>query len=100
MNRDTLYSSAVFDLEAASVTITHPDAGKRFMSMQVISQDHYTTEVVYGRGFTHTKDKVGTRYVFVLVRTLANPEDPADLKAANAVQDEIKVERTGKRRKV
>jgi para-nitrobenzyl esterase len=30
MNRDTLYSSAVFDLEAAPVTITLPDAGKRF----------------------------------------------------------------------
>jgi hypothetical protein len=93
MNRDTLYSSAVFDLEAAPVTITLPDAGKRFMSMQVISQDHFTTEVVYGPGrFTYPKDKIGTRYVFVLVRTLANPEDPTDLKAANAVQDAIKVE--------
>jgi hypothetical protein len=36
MNRDTLYSGAVFDLEAGPVTITLPDAGKRFMSMQVI----------------------------------------------------------------
>jgi para-nitrobenzyl esterase len=93
MNRDTLYSSGVFDLEAAPVTITLPDAGKRFMSMQVISQDHFTTEVVYGPGtFTYTKDKIGTRYVFLLVRTLANPEDPADVKAANAVQDAIKLE--------
>lgn len=93
MNRDTLYSSGIFDLEAAPVTITLPDAGKRFMSMQVISQDHYTTEVVDGPGrFTYTKDKIGTRYVFLLVRTLANPEDAADMKVANAVQDSIKVE--------
>jgi para-nitrobenzyl esterase len=93
MNRDTLYSSGVFDLEVGPVTITLPDAGKRFMSMQVISQDHYTTEVVYGPGrFTYPKEKIGTRYVFLLVRTLANPEDPADLKVANAVQDAIKVE--------
>ncbi|MFH1345675.1 MAG: DUF1254 domain-containing protein [Pseudomonadota bacterium] len=93
MNRDTLYSSAVFDLEAGPVTVTLPDAGKRFMSMQVISQDHYTTAVVYGPGrFTYDKDKIGTRYVFLLVRTLANPEDPADLKAANLVQDAIKVD--------
>jgi Protein of unknown function (DUF1254) len=35
LNRDTLYSSAVFDLDAGPVTITLPDAGKRFMSMQV-----------------------------------------------------------------
>jgi hypothetical protein len=33
MNRDTLYSAAVFDLDAGAVTITLPDAGKRFRSM-------------------------------------------------------------------
>ena len=93
MNRDTLYSSGVFDLDAAPLTITLPDAGKRFMSMQAISQDHYTTEVAYGPGsFTYTKDKVGTRYVYVIVRTLADSADPQDLKAANAVQDAIKVD--------
>ena len=93
MNRDTLYSSGVFDLDAAPVSITLPDAGKRFMSMQVISQDHFTTEVAYGPGrFNYTKSKIGTRYVFILVRTLANAEDPADLQAANAVQNAIKVE--------
>jgi hypothetical protein len=32
LNRDTLYSAAVFDLDAGPVTITLPDAGKRFMS--------------------------------------------------------------------
>ena len=42
LNRDTLYSSAVFDLDAGPVTITLPDAGKRFMSMQVIDEDEYT----------------------------------------------------------
>ena len=34
-NRDTLYSSGVFDLDAGPVTITLPDAGKRFMSMPI-----------------------------------------------------------------
>jgi Protein of unknown function (DUF1254) len=33
MNRDTLYSLAVFDLDAGPVTITLPDAGKRFRSV-------------------------------------------------------------------
>lgn len=93
MNRDTLYSSGVFDLEAAPLTIHLPDPGKRFMSMQVISQDHYTAEVVYAPGsHIYTKDDVGTRYVFVIVRTLANPEDSSDVKAANALQDAINVE--------
>jgi hypothetical protein len=49
-NRDTLYSLSVFDLDAGPVTITLPDAGQRFMSMQVIDEDHYTPEVVYGAG--------------------------------------------------
>jgi para-nitrobenzyl esterase len=58
MNRDTLYSSGVFDLDAGVLTITLPDAGKRFMSMKVVSQDHYTTEVVYGPGiFTYTRTR-------------------------------------------
>jgi hypothetical protein len=93
MNRDTLYSSGVFDLDAAPLTISLPDAGKRFMSMQVISQDHYTTEVAYGPGsFTYIKDKVGTRYVYIIIRTLADSANPQDVKAANAVQDAIKVE--------
>jgi hypothetical protein len=35
-NRDTLYSTGVFDLDAGPVTITMPDAGKRFMSMLLI----------------------------------------------------------------
>jgi hypothetical protein len=49
-NRDTLYSLSVFDLDAGPVTITLPDAGKRFMSMQVIDEDHYTPAVYYGAG--------------------------------------------------
>ena len=40
-NRDTLYSTAVFDLDAGPVTITLPDAGQRFMTMMVIDEDHY-----------------------------------------------------------
>jgi hypothetical protein len=93
MNRDTLYSNGVFDLDAAPVTITLPDTSKRFTSMQVVSEDHYTPEVVYAPGqYTYTKEKVGTRYVQFIIRTLADPQDAADVKAANAMQDAIKVE--------
>ena len=93
MNRDTLYSAAVFDLDAGPVTITLPDAGKRFMSMQLISQDEYSLPAVYGAGkHTITKQKVGTRYVLVGVRTLVDPNDPADVKKVHALQDAIKVE--------
>ncbi len=93
LNRDTLYSSAVFDLDAGPVSITLPDAGKRFMSMQVISEDHYVPEVVYGAGtYKIDKDKVGTRYVLVGIRTLVDPTDPEDVKKVHALQDAIKAD--------
>jgi hypothetical protein len=96
LNRDTLYSSAVFDLDAGPVTITLPDAGKRFMSMQVIDEDEYAPEVAYGAGtHTLTKEKIGTRYVLVAVRTLVNPNDPKDVEAVHALQDAIKVDQSG-----
>lgn len=93
MNRDTLYSNGVFDLDAAPVTITLPDAGKRFMSLQVISQDHFTTGVYYAPGsHTFTRGQVGTRYMYFIIRTLADPGKPEDVKAANALQDQIRIE--------
>ncbi len=92
LNRDTLYSSMVVDLDAGPVTITMPDAGKRFMSMQVINQDHYVPEVDYGAGTrTLSKDKVGTRYAVIGIRTLVNPADPADVDQVHKLQDAIKV---------
>ncbi len=92
LNRDTLYSSAVFDLDAGPVTITLPDTGKRFMSMQVINEDHYVPEVAYGKGsYTLTRDKIGTRYVAVAIRTLVDPANPKDVEEVHGLQDAIKV---------
>ena len=42
--------------------------------------------------FTLTKDQVGTRYVVVIFRTFIDANDPADVKAANALQDKITVQ--------
>ena len=96
MNRDTLYSAAVFDLDAGPVTITLPDPGKRFLSMQVIDEDEYTPEVVYGAGVhTLTKDRIGARYVVVAVRILVDPNDPKDIETVRALQDAIKVSQPG-----
>jgi hypothetical protein len=91
-NRDTLYSAGVFDLDTGPVTIVLPDGGNRFMSMQLINEDEYTPVVYYGKGtYTLTKEKIGTRYVFVAIRILVNAEDPSDLSEAHALQDAIKV---------
>jgi len=64
--------------------------------MEVINQDHYVHEVVYGAGsYVLDKEKVGTRYVAIPIRTLVDPTDPEDVKKVHALQDAIKVEQAG-----
>jgi hypothetical protein len=89
-NRDTLYSFAVFDFDAGPVTITLPDAGKRFMVMQVVNEDQYTPVVFYDPG-SHilTKEGIGTRYGIVVVRMLVDPADPQDFQRIHALQDAL-----------
>jgi len=92
-NRDTLYSSGVFDLDAGPVTLALPDAGARFMSMQVFDEDEYVVEVSYGgQPRTYSRDRVGTRYMMVGIRTLVNPEDPTDVAEVHALQDAVRIE--------
>jgi hypothetical protein len=90
MNRDTLYSFGVFDL-THPVTITKPDPRGRFQSMSTVSQDHSIRPSEYGVGeFTLTRENIGTRYVFVILRTFVEATSPDDIKAANALQGQIK----------
>jgi hypothetical protein len=95
MNRDTIYSQGVFDLDAGPVTVTMPDAGKRFMSLQVIDEDHYTHDVFYkAASHTFTRKEIGTRYLALLVRTLIDPNDPDDIKQVHALQDAIRIQQS------
>lgn len=92
LNRDTLYSFGVLDLAAGPATITLPNAGKRFMSLMIVNQDHYTPFVVYGpKPLKLTQQNVGSRYAFVAVRTLADPKDPKDLAEVHKLQDGIRI---------
>jgi hypothetical protein len=93
MNRDTLYSSGVFDLDAGPVTVTLPDAGKRFMSLQVIDEDQRSPRVIYQGSATLRREEIGTRYVMIAIRTLLiAPDDPRDIAEVARLQDSIKVE--------
>ena len=90
-NRDTLYSFAVVDLDAGPVTITLPDAGKRFMGMQVVNQDQYTPATYYGAGtHTLTREMIGTRYAIAVVRFLVDFSNKDDVGQVHALQDAIK----------
>jgi len=88
-NRDTLYSYGIFDL-TTPVTIVKPKTEGRFQSMVVTNQDHNIKLVAYDAGeYALTQEMIGTRYVQVTFRTLANPVDTADLEAAYKAQDGI-----------
>jgi len=91
-NRDTIYSFGVFDL-TSPLNITMPDPGDRYQGLAVINQDHSILPTSYGPAQkTFTMKDIGTRYVLIGVRTFADPNDPADMKAAHALQDAVKVE--------
>ena len=91
MNRDTLYSSAAFDL-TTPVTITMPETGGRYQSLQLINQDHQVKLVSYRPGRIRlTQELTGSRFGYVIVRTLVDADDEADVRAANALQDQIVV---------
>lgn len=92
MNRDTLYSFAVFDLAGGPVTISLPDSGTRYMSMMVVDQDHYIPIIAHGKEtVTLAQDSFGSRYAFAAIRTLVDPNDSKDVEAVHKLQDAIAV---------
>lgn len=91
MNRDTLYSGAVVDVSGGA-TVMLPDAGDRYQSVMVVTQDHYIPHIFHGPGtFEVTRDDAGTDYVLFGVRTLVDPNDPEDVAKVNALQDQLAV---------
>jgi hypothetical protein len=90
-NRDTLYSFAIFDLDAGPVTIKLPDGAKRFMAMQVVNEDQYTTGVHYGASsHTLTRETIGTRYAIAVVRFLVDFSNKEEIEEVHALQDAVK----------
>jgi len=89
-NRDTLYSFAIVDLDAGPVTIRLPDAGKRFMGMQVVNEDQYTRATYYDAGaHALTRTMIGTRYAIAVVRFLVDFSNKDDVGQVHALQDAI-----------
>ncbi|WP_178121001.1 DUF1254 domain-containing protein [Pseudomonas sp. ADAK13] len=93
LNRDTLYSSAVVDMDAGPVVLNVPHAHGRFLSVQVINEDHYTAALLHEPGrYTLTRQDMGTRYALIGVRILVDPKNPADMTAVHALQDQLSLE--------
>jgi hypothetical protein len=89
MNRDTRYSIGIFDLNTP-LTVTLPDAGDRYIAMQVINQDEYTKSVEYdAKSYTFTKESVGTRYLCLIIRILVKSDDEKENQMVTEIQNKI-----------
>ncbi len=93
MNRDTLYGAAIVDTaKGASIEIPDIDDG-RYISVQIIDNDHYTPAVFYKPGVHQIP--AATRYVAAIVRVeILDASSPADIAMANAIQDQFVVRAT------
>lgn len=88
LNRDTFYSFAVVDL-AEGGRLSMPDPGGRYVSVMVVTEDHLINQIHHGAGTLElSMDRAGTRYALLAVRTLVDPEDPDDVAAVCALQDQ------------
>lgn len=91
-NRDTFYTAAVVDISQGA-TLTLPDRGERYLSAMIINQDHYINDVLHDPGVHPlTVDRYDTDYVVVAIRTLVDPNNPDDLVAVHALQDQIRID--------
>ena len=96
VNYDTLYSWALLDLTSPA-TITLPETDGRYQSAHVLNEGHWMPFVISEPGsFELTQENVGTRYALVGFRTQMNMQDPEDIKQANALQDQIKLDQAEK----
>jgi hypothetical protein len=85
MNRDTHYSTGVFDMEG-DVYLTIPETDK-YISIQVVDENHETQPMIYGPGKHKLTAK--TKYAFIAVRSL-DDEARKNLEAeANSSDDFI-----------
>ena len=87
-NTDTMYSFGIFDL-STPVHLQMPKTD-RYQSAMMVSQDH-SLFALYSGDHTLTQKEVGTKYVFIILRTFVDPNDKSDLAKAHALQDKVKI---------
>ncbi len=71
-NNDTVYSIAVVNTEEG-FTLTIPEIDDRFLSIQIIDENHFTPYYLYGGGtYEFSSEDFSTKYVAVGIRTGTN----------------------------
>ena len=91
LNRDTLYSVAIVNISEGAELLM-PDAGDRYMSVQIVNQDGFTNKIIHGAGnHSLTMREFDTPFVWLLARTLVFDSIEGDLDSVNKLQDQMKI---------
>jgi hypothetical protein len=93
-NIDMFYSHAVVDVsEGAQITL--PNSDGRFRVVQVVDANGYTPDVLYDEGTYELKSNSGAKYVYLLMRTAADPEDKNDQDVARKLMQSTVIKSKG-----
>jgi hypothetical protein len=93
-NIDMFYSHAVVDISEGA-TLTLPEDNGRFRLAQIIDENGYTPDVFYDAGTYELRSNSGTDFVYVFMRTAADPADAQDQDEARAVMEGASIESRG-----
>ena len=93
-NIDMYYSHAIVDISKGA-TITLPKSENRLRMAQVIDENHYTTDVFYDEGTYELKSNSGSNFVYIFMRTYADPTDLEDQKKALEIMNLTTIESNG-----
>ncbi|WNC72264.1 DUF1254 domain-containing protein [Thalassotalea psychrophila] len=88
MNQDTVYTMGVVDVSEGA-TVTLPEVGERFMSLQFVDADHYIYPAEYGAGTYDIPQN--TDYVYVLIRIAAETGTDEETALISKLQEQIKI---------
>jgi len=88
------YSHAVVDISKGA-TLTLPAADGRFRLAQIVDANGYTPDVFYDAGTCELQSNSGTDFVYVFMRTAADPADNQDQDEARVVMQGALIESNG-----
>jgi hypothetical protein len=90
-NIDMFYSHAIVDISEGA-TLTLPPSDGRLRLAHIIDANHYTSDVFYDSGTYQLRSNSGTDFVYVFMRTAADPADPEDQDMARTIMEAASIE--------
>ena len=93
MNLDTLYSIAIIDLNTGPVSINLPQIDDRYLSCNVLDENHY--EVLFtknGGKYTFKPEDHEGRYLVCIMRILVKQRTPEEIQHVNQIQESLIIE--------